>query len=157
MSLKLLNKTKGKRLLPTKQEAFDLLVAANAKIENAIRSIKEVKAEKESTKAVRQDLEAFKRTVSPKEQLPQKTIVRQKQTLSVGDSVRIKNQTAIGEIVDIQDKNIIVAFGQIKSKVNLSQIEKVNRSEVRRNYALLNSAKLPTKICRNANSNFIPK
>ncbi|HRU73055.1 MAG TPA: endonuclease MutS2 [Paludibacteraceae bacterium] len=128
-------KQKEKEIIrQAKQEAFDLLVAANAKIENAIRSIKEVKAEKESTKAVRQDLEAFKRTVSPKEQLPQKTTVRQKQTLSVGDSVRIKNQTAIGEIVDIQDKNIIVAFGQIKSKVNRSQIEKVNRSEVRRNY-----------------------
>ncbi len=50
-------------LREAKEEAEQLLQAANAKIENTIRSIRESQAEKERTRAIRQELEEFKEEV----------------------------------------------------------------------------------------------
>lgn len=46
-----------------KEDARQLLDASNAKIENTIRSIREIQAEREKTREVRQELEEFKREV----------------------------------------------------------------------------------------------
>ncbi len=46
-----------------KEDARQLLDASNAKIENTIRSIREIQAEREKTREVRQELEEFKKEV----------------------------------------------------------------------------------------------
>lgn len=51
-------------LRKAKDEAENLLQSANAKIEYTIRSIKEAQAEKEQTKAIRQELEAYRNEVT---------------------------------------------------------------------------------------------
>ncbi|MBP6356222.1 MAG: endonuclease MutS2, partial [Paludibacter sp.] len=51
-----------------KDEANNLLSAANAKIEATIRQIKEVQAEKEKTKEIRKELDDFKKKVTPSNQ-----------------------------------------------------------------------------------------
>lgn len=51
-------------LRKAKQEAEDLLKESNRKIENTIREIRESQAEKEDTKRIREELEAFKEEVA---------------------------------------------------------------------------------------------
>ena len=50
-----------------KQEASIILSETNAKIENTIRQIKEVQAEKVRTKAIREEMRKFKEEISDKE------------------------------------------------------------------------------------------
>lgn len=51
-------------LAKAKEDAQQLLEASNAKIENTIRSIKEMQAEREKTREIRQELADFKREVA---------------------------------------------------------------------------------------------
>jgi DNA mismatch repair protein MutS2 len=134
-------------------EAKNLLSEANAKIENTIRQIKEAEAEKEKTKAVRKELEEFKEKIthkSPKGDLKNgssRLLLNKKaeiksskpetrnselETFSVGANVRLKGQTAIGKIIEIQDKQAIVAFGQMKSTVKLVKLETVSNTQLKK-------------------------
>jgi len=49
-----------------------------------------------------------------------------KTPIVTGDTVRMKGQTVTGEILEIQGKKAIVAFGVIKSTVDLEKLEKVS-------------------------------
>ena len=51
---------------------------------------------------------------------------------SVGSNVRLKGQTAVGVILEIQDKQAIVAFGQMKSTVKLSKLETVSNTQLKK-------------------------
>ena len=138
-----------------KVEAQTLLSDTNAKIENTIRQIKEAQAEKEKTKEVRKELEVFKEKVlsdktsgvslsnikSPKPQLQlnkkNQTEKRELKTekaliLQPGNHVRLKGQSTIGTIIEIQDKNALVAFGQMKSTIKLSKIELVSNAQLKK-------------------------
>lgn len=139
-----------------KEEAEALLKESNAKIENTIREIKEAQAEKEKTRTIRKEFEAFKSSIDqrtaeqqelkiarqmeklrekqerkknkkdePKNNLkPAPSSVTKSQPLTVGEYVRIKGQTSIGEILDINGKNAVIAFGSIKTTVNLERLER---------------------------------
>jgi len=138
-----------------KAEAHTLLSDTNAKIENTIRQIKEAQAEKEKTKAVRKELENFKEKVlsdktsgvslsNIKSQKPQLQLNKKNQTekrelktekaliLQPGNHVRLKGQSTIGTIIEIQDKNALVAFGQMKSTIKLSKIELVSNAQLKK-------------------------
>jgi len=54
------------------------------------------------------------------------------ETLKHGSSVRLKGQTATGTIIEIQDKNAIVAFGQMKSTVKLSKLEAISNTQIKK-------------------------
>jgi DNA mismatch repair protein MutS2 len=140
-----------------KSEAQNLLSEANAKIENTIRQIKEAEAEKEKTRLVRKELEDFKAKIgqnetpkspkgdlksgSSKLQLNKKVETKsakpesrnpEQESLKVGANVRLKGQTATGKIMEIQDKQAIVAFGQMKSTVKLSKLETVSNTQLKK-------------------------
>ncbi len=132
-----------------KSEAQNLLTESNAKIENTIRQIKEAQAEKEKTKEVRKELEDFKKQLSltlsegeGKPLLKKRKIFKEKQSLSalesvgerflIGSLVRIIGQAATGTILEIQDKNAVVAFGQLKSTVKLSKLEPVSKTQLKK-------------------------
>lgn len=135
-----------------KADAERLLSEANAKIENTIRTIREVQADKEKTKAARQNLVSFKESLE-KEDIADDKIARkiqkikdrekrqktankpkeqEKRAISIGDNVRIKGQTSIGQVVDIQRNNVVVAFGMIKSTVKLDSLEYVSKGQAKR-------------------------
>lgn len=59
-----LQKSRKEILQKAKESAQTLLQESNARIENTIRSIKEVQAEKEHTREMRQDLNAFKESLN---------------------------------------------------------------------------------------------
>lgn len=135
-----------------KQEAEQLIKDANAKIENTIRSIKENQAEKEKTKIVRSELSEFRSRLESmvsdddkiarkieklrnkdKRKKESKPITTEKeQTILVGDNVKIKGQTTVGEVISIQDKNVVVAFGAIRSNTKLSNLEKVSKNQIKK-------------------------
>ncbi|MCE5331219.1 MAG: Smr/MutS family protein [Bacteroidales bacterium] len=132
-----------------KDEASNLLSAANAKIESTIRQIKEVQAEKEKTKEIRKELDDFKKKISPlnppQEDLKRpktKLLIRKESNKSittkdlgsfvVGANVRLKGQTATGKIIEIQDKQAIVAFGQMKSTVKLTKLESISNTQLKK-------------------------
>lgn len=136
-----------------KEEAKQLLAESNARIENTIRQIKEEQADKEKTRQIRQELDDFKKKVlssdeknstdtkvklqkhphqSPKKTTEQKTAVSQKADLQVGSSVRLQGQTAIGVILEIQEKQALVAFGQLKSTVKLNKLEAISQNQIKK-------------------------
>jgi DNA mismatch repair protein MutS2 len=130
-----------------KIEAKEILSQSNAQIERTIREIKETQAEKERTKAARQKLNEFKQKIEdeqieqpeplkalkPKRQ-PQpkqkaKTAVKvDKRPLKVNDNVVMKGATSVGKVISIDEKYAIVAFGNIKTRVESSMLERTNKT-----------------------------
>lgn len=136
-----------------KAEAAQILSEANAKIENTIREIKEAQAEKERTKQARADLQEFKERIGDKQEeddriarkmaklkerserkkQKQKTSVPfNRDMIEVGDNVRLKGQTTPGTVLEVQEKDAVVAFGMIKSTVNLDRLEKVSKGQIKK-------------------------
>ncbi len=140
------------------EEANELLNNANKKIENTIRKIKESNAEKEKTKQIRKDFEAFKKQKMQSgadEHLDSKlkTLKREKKNLgndlnlsqqkeqvseqkeeqiSKGDKVRLKQREAVGEVMDINENSILVGFGNIITTIRNDQLEKISEDEYRK-------------------------
>jgi DNA mismatch repair protein MutS2 len=129
-------------------EAQQILAEANARIEKTIREIKEAKAEKEQTKAVRRELESFRTALRHEDKraddertarLRERTTQRRNreappdslQAIEAGDAVRLKGQGAVGTVVEVKGRQVVVAFGMIKSAVKVERLEKVSRSQVR--------------------------
>ena len=138
-----------------KREASQIVADANAKVENTIREIKEAQAEKERTKSARQELRDFKDGMEkPKDEddmiarkmakLKERTERKKqkqkskaqplfnKEIIEVGDNVRLKGQTAPGTVMEIHDKHAVVAFGMIKSTVDLERLEKVSKGQIKK-------------------------
>ena len=129
-----------KQLINTaKQKAKTLVQEANQRIENTIREIKENKAERDSTKQVRQELERFER----KELKPEPVVIATPKpvedefvtdngAIGVGSYVRLIGQnaettTAIGEVLALRGKDAEVRIGDLKSTIKLNRLEKVSK------------------------------
>ena len=170
-----LEQTEKKRkeiTLQAKTEAENLLKSANAKIENTIRQIIESKADKEKTRKARKELEEFGSPLNlpkvdlknqqQKSQIPiRKNKSPKTEALKVlhegdlGGLVRLKGQTAVGTIIELQGKKAIVAFGQLKSTVKLSQLETVsNNQQKKENRKYENLGKTVTDDVRERKLNF---
>lgn len=129
-----------KQLLNTaKAKAKTLVQEANQRIENTIREIKESKADKDTTRQVRADLQQFdQKELKPeviiepaKAKEPDEEFINDNTPLGVGSYVRIEGQTAIGEILAIRGKDAEVRIGELKSNIKLNRLEKVSRKTYR--------------------------
>jgi DNA mismatch repair protein MutS2 len=126
---------KKKILNEAKSQAKELLKEANRKIENTIREIKEGKAEKDATKALRQELQTFQ-----EQELKLQKVEEIKQPageeweagngeISVNDFVRIKGQPTIGQVIALRGKDVEVAIGELKTNIKLNRLEKMSKKE----------------------------
>ena len=118
-----------------KLKAKTLVQEANQRIESTIREIKENKAERDSTRLVRQELERFEQ----KELTPEVIVPVEKPrpvepefetdggVIGVGSYVRIIGQATIGEILSLRNKDAEVRIGDLKSNVKLNRLEKVSK------------------------------
>jgi DNA mismatch repair protein MutS2 len=151
--LEKLNSQRKEIIIKAKTDAEHLLSKTNAKIEKTIREIKESQAEKEKTKEVRKSLDEFKKSIQKEE--TDDIIVRKinkikakenrKKTefeqafnpkiIEIGDSVRIIGQQTVGELIEKKQKNVVIAFGAIKTTVNADLIEKVSNSRLKKEAA----------------------
>ncbi len=130
-----------------KAEAEQLLKTANAKIENTIRLIKEANAEKEQTKQARSELNLFKEQITQekpkdsgkkiklskaKKQVAPKSVKKKEQALEIGQNVELISQKVIGTIIDLKDKQAILAIGNLKTSVNLSDLKPVSNNQLKK-------------------------
>ncbi len=156
-----ISKQRKKIVEEARQEAERIVAEANKKVENTIREIRESQAEKEKTKAARESLKEFKENLDEKkskenddwinrkiEKLKQKeerrnkkrpesaslkqTKTKEKSELQQGDKVKIEGQSGIGEILEIGSKNVIVAFGQLRTSVDRKKLQKVSNNEAKK-------------------------
>ena len=153
-----LEKQRKELLKQAKGDAAQLLAEANARIENTIREIKEAQAEKEKTRAARQKFEQFKSELNEEtesddivsrklkqinEWKKRKQQKKKEETttspaptpIAPGDPVRLKGQTSVGEVLDIEGNNATVAFGMLKSTVKIDRLEKVSKSQIKKENA----------------------
>ncbi len=128
-----------------RNEAQDIIDQSNAQVERTIREIREIQAEKEKTKEVRQQLDDFKRRLqqskhegesaehirqlTPKQQpKPRKKAEKAKTDMSaplvVGDNVILKDGNTVGTILSIDEKYAIVAFGNLKTRVETGKLQR---------------------------------
>ena len=151
-----IHKTRKELINQAKKEAMDLLQQSNAVIENTIRKIKESQADKENTKAARQDLEAFKERIAPAhpQKLKKQKVQNVLDTLKVGDSVIIKGQSMIGHVLDIQGKKLTVAMGQLKTTLSISEVEKISNNQMRKQGKMIPSSRAGSDEIRRTKLSF---
>ena len=144
-------------LKEARSEALDIIAKSNSQVERTIKDIKQVQAEKEKTRLVRQQLEDFKRRLAqeddqetlkeikplhpvgkpPKKEKAKKSHIVKKDDkscpLQAGDSVLLKGGTStVGTVISLDEKYAVVAFGSLKTRVETSRLERTMRkAEVR--------------------------
>jgi DNA mismatch repair protein MutS2 len=161
------NRQRKEIVKSARMEAQQILSEANAKIESTIREIKEAQAGKERTQSARRELAAYKATLhETKEEDEQitrkmeKLRERQEQKkqnkktdtaketftgeIEKGDTVRIKGQTATGTVIELQNRQVTVAFGMIKSTVKPDRLEKISRNRLKKEASRSMFASVPT-------------
>lgn len=143
-NLEEVNKQKKEILSKAKEEANQLLASSNARIENTIREIRESQADKERTKQVRESLSDFKTKLEQKDEeakVPKRKKRRVKgkaqpdtknTPLQIGDAVRLQGQKSAGEILELNGKKATVAFGALKTTVDINKLERVSKNQIKR-------------------------
>ena len=152
--LKSAKETKKEIKKEAKEEAEKILADVNRKIEETIRRIKESNAEKEETKQARKELEKFKKQqiennenkLDSKIDKLEKEQKRVREKLDINeeekekskkedkkivkaDKVKMKNRDAVGEVMEVNDKTLLVAFGNIMTTVAPEKLEKISEKE----------------------------
>jgi len=110
-----------------KLEANSLLRETNKEIEKTIRHIRENQAERKETLKVRKNLQELSKKV---EHQPVKKEKAEVDTIQVNNRVRIIGQDSSGIVISVQGKNATVQFGEMKSTVSLSKLEKLTGQAV---------------------------
>jgi DNA mismatch repair protein MutS2 len=156
-----LDKQRKEILLKARQEADQVLSEANKRIENTIREIRESQADKEKTKLIRAKLTEFKQEIEEisavqddqinqkiqrlKEKESQRNQKRsekkptaEKEKVVVadewkpGDKVLMTGNQTIGEILELNEKNAVVAFGQLRTSVSRDKLKKITGNEAKK-------------------------
>lgn len=157
-----IQKQRKEILKKAKEEAEALLKDVNKRIENTIREIKTAQADKEKTREAREELEALKKEVGKKSTVvdekihdkinqlklreeernkrrpeeEKKPIAKEKLEERIemrpGDKVRIKNQDTIGDLIEVNEKNAVVAFGQLMTTIPRQNIERISNNEAKK-------------------------
>jgi DNA mismatch repair protein MutS2 len=156
-----LDKQRKEILLKARQEAEQILAQANKKIENAIFEIRESQADKEKTKQIRAKLTEFKQEVvetsnsqdefiekkiqklkekesnrnekrAIKKEVAPKVVEPEPDVWKIGDKVLMTGNQSVGEILELNDKNAVVAFGQIRTSVSREKLQKITNNEAKK-------------------------
>lgn len=131
-----LEENKRSILKDAKTEAKNIILNANKLIENTIAEIRENKADKQKTQALRQNLQLELNKNQVKE--PAKKLIPNTADLQPGDWVKITDSGTTAQVMQTAKDNVILAMGDLRSVVKRNRVEKVsNRSvpkEIKRSY-----------------------
>ena len=139
-----------------KSEAREIVQQSNAQVERTIKEIREMDAEREKTKEVRRRLEEFKQRLenddstgseilqdlqSKTKKTPKKKGKNKHTTapstkapatpLHPGDTVVLDQGTSVGTIINLDEKYALVAFGNIKTRVETDRLQRTMRKPER--------------------------
>ena len=160
--LKETEKQRKEILKKAKEEADELLKGVNKRIENTIAEIKKAQAEKERTKKAREKVSDLRREIDRKTTVSDKQIeakmdklrrreeernrrrpedskkpipkeeLEERMELKPGDKVRIAGQDTIGDLIEINNKNAVVAFGQLITTLPRKNVERLSNNEAKK-------------------------
>lgn len=133
-------------LAEAKAEAKKILEGSNAVVERTIMEIRESQAEKERTLEARKKLKAEKekildderdektapkilRKVPKSKKKPKPVTERTDLPIREGDMVRLDGDGTAGEVMRIDGNKALVAFGLLKTAVEVSRLKKVQQKE----------------------------
>lgn len=135
-------------LKEARQEAREILQGANTQIERSIHEIRKSQAEKEKSKAVRLELEKYKKTLESeaindgipealkplrhksrkkKDESRKKTPEIISQEINEGDYVKMENSGVAGKVISIKGSKAEVAFGALRTTIDLSKLQKTGK------------------------------
>lgn len=162
-----------------REEAKEILSTANARIEKAIREIREVQADKEKTKLIRMELDAYKEIVADShekeapEQLKElkhtskkrkeenrrkkKPVPQMKEDIAVGDFVKMKDGQVAGQVMRIEGKSAEVAFGALRTRVELSRLIPSSKPKMDTSSEIQGISKSTYESSRERQLNFKPE
>ncbi len=120
----MLESEKKSILIKAKREAKTIVEQANQKIEATIRQIQETKADKKATQAARKSLELYKESIKVIEK--KEPVIEKNGAIKVGNYVKIHDQDTYGEVTNIKGEKAELVIGNIKSKVSLSKLVKID-------------------------------
>jgi DNA mismatch repair protein MutS2 len=159
--LEYIEKERKKILKESKEEVGQILLQVNKKIEQAIREIREEQADKEKTRKIRADLEAFTKEVKDaldlnsggkklielkakeeanrkklpptiKKELQSKNVIQfDESVIRPGDKVKLLNESTVGDVMDMNEKNLIIAFGNLLTSIAKDKVVKISQNEFR--------------------------
>ncbi len=112
-------------------ELREIAETARAKIEEAIREIKQTSASKESIKRAHSTAEQIEKQFN--EILKQlESVESEKVEIKPGDFVKMKDGTQVGEVLQVDGSNVIVSFGSVKMVLKADAVEKVEQKELKK-------------------------
>lgn len=137
-------------LKDARKEAKEILDGVNAKIERTILEIRNIQAEKERTKKLREELKEYGRNLEKesgkdsdisgirvpgkvKKQYKKKTLENSKSdtpnnnSFSVGDYVKMEGGGVTGKIISVNGRKCEIAFGQLRTIVSLDKLKKSSK------------------------------
>ena len=134
-----------------RNEAEEILRSSNSQIERTIKEIRNEQAEKERTKELRRQLDEFKQRLNaedpqdparlkdltprdkahrkPPKKKPAPKPMAKDRPLQAGDNVVLKGTTTVGTLISIDEKYALVAFGNIKTRIEADKVERTMRKE----------------------------
>lgn len=160
--LKETQKQRKEILKKAKEEADAILTGVNKRIENTIQEIKNAQAEKEKTRQAREKLGSLTKEIDRKigsndrdidnkiEKLRRSEAKRNKRRpaefqkpvskeeleerteLKPGDKVRITGQSTVGDLIELNDKNAVIAFGQLITTASRKKVERLSNNEAKK-------------------------
>ena len=135
-----------------KNEARDIIRQSNARVEQTIKEIREIQAEKEKTRFIRQQLNDFKQRLerddeqsellnelkqgAPRVPKPQGRKDKNKKKGNApaldrlpvaGDHVLMDNNDSVGVVLEADEKYCVVAFGLMKTRVETRRLKLTQR------------------------------
>ena len=121
-----------------RNEAEEILRTSNAQIERTIKAIRNEQAEKERTKELRRQLDEFKQRLNAeepeaperlKELTPKDKAHRKPPQKKTPPKQVLKGTTTVGTLISIDEKYALVAFGNIKTRIEADKVERTMRKE----------------------------
>jgi DNA mismatch repair protein MutS2 len=64
--------------------------------------------------------------------MEQTPVIDDKHVIKKGDKVRLFGQDTVGEVLDVNDKSIMVAFGQMVTTLHENRLEKISKNEYKK-------------------------
>ncbi len=141
-----LNKERREIIHTARQEAKEILAQSNSVIERTIHDIKRAQADKERTKEIRRQLDEFKSRIQQDNEdsdiiqsIPKKNRnrkqksekqIEQKIEFIENDYVTMDGSSTIGRLLSVEGKYAVVAFGVIKTKVEINKLRKAQAAVV---------------------------
>ncbi len=151
-----IRQTREKILSDARKEAEEIVRQAGSRVEKTIKEIREAQAEKEQTKAAREELRSFLGGLEQKklgeekqreayidrklDQLEKRRRKKEKDTapkeqkteaLKVGEKVRVKDNGMVGEVSRISSRSVTVIIGNISSTMHPERVERISSNEFR--------------------------